>query len=425
MVQEVHGTEELLEIIHQIRSPILICSDPDSSIERRLLLQFLLNLGSSVDIPVLWLGEVTSDYEIALSGCFSNFSKLKNVESNHNISAAVVALVQSLGPRARDYILPEEEAQLPHTPEPEKVSLRKSIIGERDETATSKRFQTEHVRSALKLEVLQYAKLLPQNPVTQNVVRRVVDSFRRLDQLQILRTTYMGSQLVSSMPLDEEWQEAAKAATALYANGFPRTSSNVLLNGKFSLDQGELSRDIGIRYEESAKLLNKELSTAPIGEILRGVADILRYAETPHDEAAYMASSSLLAADITMRHAFQRGLFHGFGAKDFLNKMRSGKFDRLHPQAREMAAQFLVETLAEGASSPKSRRDEAGNTFVQVGLADLKPGMTLVKPLRTRGGEVILHQDTFLDSDLIFRIWQMAAICRLDLPCCVETAKLR
>ena len=52
----------------------------------------------------------------------------------------------------------------------------------------------------------------------------------------------------------------------------------------------------------------------------------------------------------------------------------------------------------------------------RVQLASLTPGMRLSQPLRSLDGKEILSPDLTLDEDLIWRLWQLAAIRPLYHP---------
>ncbi len=49
-------------------------------------------------------------------------------------------------------------------------------------------------------------------------------------------------------------------------------------------------------------------------------------------------------------------------------------------------------------------------------LSELAPGMLLARPLLSTDGKLILRANTELDSDLILRLWQLAAIVPLQTP---------
>lgn len=421
-VQEVFDTEELLDLVQKTVCPVLVCSDPGIPTERRLLLQFLLNLGSSLDLPLLWVGEVSSDFEIALGGCFPGFVRLKKFENNQKAMSVIDDLINSLGSRAKDFhffvdVRESEAAPPPHSPS-EAVVI--PSVSSKDHF-----FHTDHLFAPITFEALQYAKLLPPDAKLQMELKAALEDFRRLDQMHILRTGYMGMQLAQSIPLGIDLQEAAQAASLLYASDFPRTSSSQALVGAISFSGTENDKAIGERYIKSAKNVLQSLSREHVADVIQAAGELLLSQEKPRNEMLHLAASSLLVSDMSNRNAFQRGQFSGGGAKSFLEKVRKGRLDVLHPLALEYGTHFLVQALAQkqgrspGALAPGLLPTDLANAR-QVGLAELKPGMRLIQPIIANGGKILLSKDTCLDKDLILRIWQMASVMRLSLPCFVD-----
>jgi hypothetical protein len=110
-----------------------------------------------------------------------------------------------------------------------------------------------------------------------------------------------------------------------------------------------------------------------------------------------------------------------------MRKFKSGSCNDIHPLMLAVVMKYVSEALA--ASPPsflltKSVREnpalqaEAGEPIregeTKVPLDSLAPGMRLSRPLKAFDGRQILSEDLVLDEDLIFRIWQLAAVRPLN-----------
>ena len=77
------------------------------------------------------------------------------------------------------------------------------------------------------------------------------------------------------------------------------------------------------------------------------------------------------------------------------------------------------------AKAREIREARVNDNEKKVPLAGLLPGMTLSRPLLSFDGREILPSNLSLDQDLIWRIWQLAALRPLNAPLVIYSGKSR
>ena len=72
------------------------------------------------------------------------------------------------------------------------------------------------------------------------------------------------------------------------------------------------------------------------------------------------------------------------------------------------------------AAAREAREGKINPHEQRIPLSSLQPGMKLARPLVAFDGREILTGDLVLDQDLIWRIWQLAAMRPLNTPLVVR-----
>ena len=110
-----------------------------------------------------------------------------------------------------------------------------------------------------------------------------------------------------------------------------------------------------------------------------------------------------------------------------MRSVKTGKASDVHPAAVCCMVKIVSEAMSATdprylldrrisrdpellAEALKNREEPAGPGESKVGLTELQPGMRLTQPLKAFDGREVLGEDIPLDSDLIWRIWQLSAL---------------
>lgn len=140
--------------------------------------------------------------------------------------------------------------------------------------------------------------------------------------------------------------------------------------------------------------------------------------ERARGESNVMAAGAILAADLFHRYCLTHGAFDPHLAKSFLGRIQKGKFSALPLEVLCCLIKLLMEVssasalrlsvkavVASNAGHPKP-----GQQILKVELCALSPGMMITTPIVALDGKPVLPEDSILDPDLIWRLWQIMMV---------------
>ena len=266
----------------------------------------------------------------------------------------------------------------------------------------------------------------PNNEKITEKIHALVRDLKEEQSSRYHRIGLLSFHILSALGFSGPFLESAKSAAFLYSVGF--------FNGSKFADSAEyLSNDKLVVRKEVCSLIKdsllsfRDLNDATAETIMKSIGKLIGEEESPSNEPTSLAASAIATADAVDRIIFQRGVFQPVAAYCILSKLKRETISFIHP----LVLAILVKTLAEAVTSEaagiaRNKRFKQMSQFIQaagaiddiiirqdecsVALGNLAPGMMLSRPINTYDGRPLLEETMQLDQDLIWRLWQLAAI---------------
>jgi hypothetical protein len=261
----------------------------------------------------------------------------------------------------------------------------------------------------------------------------VAEQSDKWGRAHIARCVYLTHRLLQPLNPTPETLQQALAAARVFAVSFARTDRSLLRQDYLAQRAIMVRKDLCSKIKDSAMKLAVEHQMPEIGKIVALMGKQIGHEEGVSDEPTSVVASALVAADLADRICFASNHWSPRAAYALLRRLKLGKLKELHPAiaaallkllSEAIAAHPSVTVLPKGAFKDPTLRQRASEIREQtVGLHELKvplsslmPGMRLTRPVFTYDGKQILSEDLLLDQDLIWRIWQLAALRPLNGP---------
>jgi hypothetical protein len=406
----------------QMRNPILLIDGGIDRSSREAALYYLTEHESLYTMPLIFM--VDNVEAEVFQGMLSQFFRLSLVISTESktreIFSAIEAAVSHYKPKY-DYV------EISHD-DPDAVNwIETSVqeILESFEDFPNFLFDQLHrlevvddeiggaaLLSNLSLDDLEHKGLVPEGPALRETVVSVFESLKDKGQEHVARTTYSASAMNRAMQMPEKQERQARSAALLFAWAMSGAASGVLDEKYYPMD-GKSSVRVAAKIMDSAEMVRADLKDEDLASLVFGMAEMVGEGKKPEDPLQHALVSSLVAADIANRMCFLNGGWNPRGVHSLMRKIRQGRLEVLHPVALSCLVKFLNEAVAHVqhiTGSASGDLEKVGEGLYKVPVIKLKPGMRLAEPLFAKDGKKIAEPDIQLDPDLIWRIWQLAAI---------------
>jgi hypothetical protein len=243
----------------------------------------------------------------------------------------------------------------------------------------------------------------------------------------------MAQKIVSAFNPDEAVKENVKLCGFLYAWSFAASNPLLLQRPYYDEESDSFRIELCSRIKDSAMSILSELRLEDSSKIVATMARIIGKEQNPTEDDMSVIASALMAADLCSRVCYFGGPWNPRKAHALLTTLKKAPPSEIHPTVLSCMVKIIAEALASRTPIVSLRKDLRFNKEFRehirselrkpvakgerrVPLASLTPGMRLSQPLRSLDGQEILSPDLTLDEDLIWRLWQLAAIRPLYHP---------
>lgn len=278
---------------------------------------------------------------------------------------------------------------------------------------------------------------LPAEPLAIDAINDVLRTSDRWSKAHLCRTAFVTNHLIGPLQVENALVQDTRVASLLFAATFVARSPEYVKVNYLRPGKKHFRQQLCSRIKDSALWAASRLGIPRVGEIISGAARLIGQEDPPGNESISIAASSIVAADLADRTCFHSGYWDPRSAYGLLRRIKAGDLSQLNSRVMCCTVKFISEAVANKPCAfliPKHLRDDpalraaaeearAGKITSKeqrVPLSSLQPGMKLARPLVTYDGREILDGDLVLDQDLIWRIWQLAAMRPLNTPLVVR-----
>lgn len=446
--------EDLLNASKSLYQPILVCeagADPENL---EICLSELTKLAPKLNMPVILVGPNADEFERDLDKLFPAATTLNIPYSPNEMVAAVTYICRThlertkrtpsgriiaplfdegqATPASAPQETPAQSSETAQTPalifkQLEKLSLFGKQLG--GQTFCS---------SELSLEFLAEEGLLPSSQSALEAIHALCLEAGKWGRLQMARTSFMAQSIVSTLNPDAALKENVKICGFLYAWSFAASNPLLLQRPYFNDENDSFRMELCSRIKDSAMTILSNLRLEDSSKVVATMARMVGRELEPADDDVSVIGSALMAADLSSRVCYFGGPWNPRKAHSFLKSLKKSPPPEIHPTVLSCMVKIIAESLSSRTPIVSLRKDlrfnkeflafirsEAKKPVAQgerrVALASLIPGMRLSQPLRSLDGQEILSPDLTLDEDLIWRLWQLAAIRPMYHPIVQKT----
>jgi len=268
-------------------------------------------------------------------------------------------------------------------------------------------------------------------PKTLSAVHKTLNSCDKWTNKHLCRATFMARQIADTLQLDAAVARHLIPASFLFSSAVIQSAPSLMRANYLRPGRAVVRKDLGSRVKDSALAVTAEIDQPELGNIIASVGRLIAGEVAWQDSDASLAASCIMISEYSDRLTFRAGAWDPRAAYTLMKKIKSQNFIDLHPMVMVSFMKFISEavlakpwtfllpkhvrrnpSLIEQAKRFKNENPSKGET--KIHLNDLTPGMKLSRPLVAFDGRKILAGDLTLDQDLIWRIWQLAAVRPLN-----------
>jgi hypothetical protein len=334
-------------------------------------------------------------------------------------------------PLARGFDTPKERI-----PAPEKLSLVTGISKLCFQALQQLEYKDlslscSSIFRASQIDDLRDIAYLPVNQRVKEISESLNQAAGKKGAVHLHRLAAVSSRILEALSLDAAMLESARNAALLFSWSFIENPQlftvDYLLEGRSKIRQ-HFAELVSKSSEKITAELGLKNEQKIVHTISRLIGDEYRVGDQSHD----LISSTIMTSDLVDRVCWANGHWDPHGVHQLMHRFSGGEVPDIHPHVLAITLKSLCEALEGMGSSLLRARAFAQNPALEhlilpdevtkavsahekkMLLSKLLPGMKTSRPVLTFDGRTIVSRNTLLDEDLIWRLWQIAAVRPLN-----------
>lgn len=292
--------------------------------------------------------------------------------------------------------------------------------------------------------------LMPERP-NKDLLQRAFEAFEKMDPwaaVHARRVTFVASAMAHSLSFDKAREENVRL-TCLFINWANNDDAtiNTRRHDVFRDSSSDSIQQVAKAFRSSAAMIRERLGDDRSSKTVELVAKMLEGDRGMSQEQKDLLAEAecVLIVELADRSCWGNGQWNPFGVYRCVRHLRSPSSMVSEPRVKGAMKRVLGESVTThitvgnvfvsnddletpGVGGPRtgagSGRVTAGPPgrvadtktirSVTVQIADLTPGMRLAQPLTAVDGKVVLQAETRLNQEIVYRLWQLAAVRALN-----------
>ncbi len=282
----------------------------------------------------------------------------------------------------------------------------------------------------------------------RELLKQAFTAFEKLDPwagVHARRVAFVGTAVANSLSFNKAQQENVRM-TCLFINWATpeREHCQPRRHDIFRDHRPEALAEISNAFRASAALIRERFQEERSAQTIDLIANMIEgnSALTAQQKDLVAEAECVLIVEFADRACWSEGYWNSFGVYRTMRQLRNdSKFVTRAPVRASMkrvlgeavTAHVTVGNIfisnddleASDAGRPalSNSRPVLAATFspgstgiksLTIQISDLLPGMRLAEPLKAKDGKVIVDRDVCLDQDMVFQLWQLAALRALQ-----------
>ncbi|MBX7136441.1 MAG: hypothetical protein K1X83_00555 [Oligoflexia bacterium] len=448
--QNVSKATEIYHVSETLKDPILLIDAGNNKHSSQKVAEELCNTPGIQRMPLVVVGNFASLGERLLAEKFNQVVSVDAPCNNIRIAEALAYLVETVEtqrvhhePSAAERADGSRSSPFSHALNSRDLYTKFSTIpdmffSELQDSGLQhvKMGGDQYLTGIVNEAYLKSRNQFPQNPDAQRNVQAVLSNCDNWSRLHLCRVAYITAQILETLSVKPQLFEHGMTAAFLFAEHLARHKPSLLRTNYLRAGRAITRKDMCSRIKDSAMKCAADFKSPEVGQVIAMIGRLIGEEDIAMDDEVSIIASSVMAADITDRFCFKSGAWDPRAANALMKKIKGGALNEIHPHVLCCLLKFLSEAaLAKPWTFllPKDIRENAAlaeqarrtrdavvaRDEVKIPLTELTPGMRLSQPLLAYDGRKILSEALILDQDLIWRLWQLAAVRPLNAPAVV------
>lgn len=276
---------------------------------------------------------------------------------------------------------------------------------------------------------------LPMDQRINQVLDGIFSQLGKKGAGHLYRTASISNRILEKLEVEGIEIQNARNAALLYSWSFIEKPS-LMLKDYLMPNRSPVRREVAQYIGKSALRIESELGLGAERTIVNTMSRLLGDEYQVSDRVEDLISSTIITTDMVNRTCWQDGHWNPRAVNHLMHHFSAAEVPDIHPLVLGLTLKVLSEALEGiGANLLKAQalKRNPGLQIVPVTdfskspslteqttpLSMLVPGMVTSRPVFTFDGRTILNRNTVLDEDLIWRIWQLAAVRPVSSICTV------
>ncbi len=429
---------EMFRLIPSAKNPFIIVGLPVDESSEKVVEQFL-RLSRLEDFCFIFVGRDIQRLESRITKVLPHSITLNHPTTGDDIRALVDYLrshqqaiqEQSKKPAVRDQANSKE--QKPKDPTESLVADISKLCFQALQLLELKdlSLSCSNIFRANQLEDLEKFPYLPRNQRVNAICKTLGQVAGKSGMTHLHRTAAVSSRILDALQIKGDMLESARIAAVLFSWGFSERPEFFTIDYLLA-DRREIRQQFADLIFKSSEMIQAELGLKNEQQIVHTISRLLGDDYRVGDQPCDIISSTIMTSDLVDRVCWANGHWDPRGVHLLMHRFSGGEVPDIHPQVLAITLKSLCEALEGMGAKLLRARAFAKNPVLEaqikskevsyaaahneqhVLLSRLLPGMKTSRPVLTFDGRTIVSRNTLLDEDLIWRLWQIAALRPLN-----------
>ncbi|MFN8391673.1 MAG: hypothetical protein U0136_15395 [Bdellovibrionota bacterium] len=369
----------------------------------------------------------------------------QKLEVSESVLSRSPSIAAAVSPPPQSIESPESASRIRQTVEDTSAQNRERLRASRDPEALSGSCGGEHFSLGSRLEDFDDSYVVPDGPKRAQY-QTTLDAITEKDAwvgLHARRSAFVATAIGQRLSFSKKQKDNLRLVClfinwAAVESTSPERKKDYLQQGR----QHELS-ELAQTFRESAAKIEQELGETRAAQTVELVAKLLvgDRALAEGQKELLLEAECVLIVELSDRACWSQGHWNPSGAYRTIRCLRldSGVFVTNRPLRAAVIRVvgegvtrhitvgnvfISIDDVESQSRSPVVRADRRAAQqspeelsklkAVSIRLSDLAPGMRIAQPLLARDGKLILEAQTVLSEELLFQLYQLAAVRALD-----------
>lgn len=289
--------------------------------------------------------------------------------------------------------------------------------------------------------------LLPKDFAFTAFVQEVLNELNTADPwlaTHARRIAFVSAAIAKSLGFSAERDAVIRLAGVAMPYGLKDVPAEIQRYDLIKDPSREIALELASLYRQSAQAVRQRTGSEQAAQRVELAANLLVGESRSDDPQVLQDAATVMAVELCARSCWGNGAWSPQGAYRAIRFFRNGSLGITDKKVKssiiramgeavtmhvtvgnsflshlddslDAASQAVKKLVEEASTLAKNRAAKEGAQTKEVNIAELTPGMLLLGPVLAKDGRVVLQPNILLDENIVFDLWQLAAVRALEL----------